>query len=236
MCGRYTLSFNELQELEDFLNAVDKSKTPYSLDEYTEEGVFANFNVAPTQRMPVAYVNDDGERVIEAMSWGFIGWKPKAGQKSFAPINTRDDSLTKKPMWTKAFQQRRCLVPMMGFYEWKGSKGNKTPFYIRDKDGKLLATAGLFSTINVEGMEGIPTYSVITTRPNELMEDIHDRMPAFLHPSEFDDWLNPTHTDDYLLDLLRPYPDDALEAQIVSKEVGNVRNNHPGLIQKAGLF
>lgn len=69
------------------------------------------------------------------------------------------------------------------------------------------------------------------------MENIHDRMPVILHPSEFDDWLNPeNHDSDFLSDFLRPYPDDAITEHIVSKSVGNVRNNGKELIQKAELF
>lgn len=70
-----------------------------------------------------------------------------------------------------------------------------------------------------------------------MMQNIHDRMPVILHPSEFSDWLNPDNEDpNYLTDFLRPYPDDGLDEYIVSKAVGNVRNNNESLIQKADLF
>ncbi|MBO6794509.1 MAG: SOS response-associated peptidase [Balneolaceae bacterium] len=194
-----------------------------------------NYNVAPTHTMPVAYVDEDGKRIAENMHWGFMGWKPKDGKKPFLPINTRDDSLTKKPMWQRAFQSRRCLIPMNGFYEWQGPKGKKTPHYIHPKnDGELLVAAGIFSDFSP--IDGTRSYSIITTKPNSIMESIHDRMPAFLHPSEFDAWLDPDRPDDLLLDMLQPYPDDALSEHIVSKAVGNVRNNEPGLVEPSTLF
>ncbi len=224
MCGRYAL-FKLLDEIDHFLGTLERDNT-----------IEPNYNVAPTHRMPVAYSNIDGARVLEDMSWGFVGWKPKPGQKAFTPVNTRDDSIGPKPMWTRAFKSKRCIVPMNGFFEWKGSKGNKTPFLIKPKDGGLLGAAGIYSELSLDVDSQIKTYSIITTSPNSLMKDIHDRMPAFLHPTEFSDWLNPNHSDEYLKGLLRPYPDDALEAFIVSKEVGNVRNNNPSLIEPASLF
>ncbi|MFV1883353.1 MAG: SOS response-associated peptidase [Balneola sp.] len=223
MCGRYALTIEEQQELEEFLNAIDKGIVASS-----------NFNVAPTHQMPVALIDENGDRVLKKLHWGFMGWKPKEGQKPFSPINTRDDSLVSKPMWNRAFNSNRCIVPMNGFYEWTGSKGNKTPHYIYPKEGKFLAAAGIFSKLSP--VEGLMSYSIITTSPNSLMENIHDRMPAFLHPSEFDDWLNPDKEEPVLLDMLQPFPDDSLSEHIVSKEVGNVKNNHPGLINPATLF
>lgn len=92
-----------------------------------------NYNVAPTHTMPVAFVDVEGKRITETMHWGYMGWKPKEVQKPFLPINTRDDSLTKKPMWRRAIQSKRCLIPMNGFYEWQGTKGKKTPHYIYPK-------------------------------------------------------------------------------------------------------
>lgn len=225
MCGRYTL-FQELEEIDHFLNTQSR------VDEYEE-----SYNVAPTHEMPVAYRGQNGQNILEKMHWGFMGWKPKPGKRPFLPINTRDDSLTKKPMWTGAFLKRRCIVPASGFYEWTGSSGNKTPHYIQPAENGLLGFAGIYSDLSPEGKSSTKSYSIITTSPNKLMEPIHDRMPVILHPSEFDDWLNPGMEDPaYLKEFLRPYPDDALKEFIVSRQVGNVRSNHPGLVEKAELF
>lgn len=232
MCGRYTLTYEKKVEMDDFLNAIDRGNLPGMLSPNASN--YGNYNVAPTHTMPVAYVNDDGDRIIELMHWGFMGWKPKPGQRPFMPINTRDDSIAKKPMWNRAFNSKRCIIPLNGFYEWTGSGKNKTPHYIYPKEGTLLAAAGIFS--NLSPKEGFKSYSVITTHPNSLMEDIHNRMPAFLHPSEFDDWLNPSNEEALLLDMLEPYPDDALLEHIVGKDVGRVQNNYAALTEKASLF
>src|SRR5690554_2545091 len=110
MCGRYTL-YKDIEEIEQFLKATSRL-----------EELKPNYNVAPTHEMPVAYVDENEERVINNMHWGFMGWKPKPGAKGFFPINTRGDSITGKPMWNKAFLTHRCIVPANGFYEWTGSK------------------------------------------------------------------------------------------------------------------
>ncbi|MAL18509.1 MAG: hypothetical protein CL670_12495 [Balneola sp.] len=239
MCGRYTLTAEEQQELEDFLNSIDQGIAPplNRRPGKQTEIFFANYNVAPTHEMPVAFVNEEGQRVIVSMHWGFMGWKPKKGDKPFTPINTRDDKIMSSRMWKSPFLNRRCIVPANGFYEWTGSKGNKTPHYIYPKEGKFMGFAGIYSDIAPESSSVGQSYSIITTSPNKLMESIHDRMPVILHPEEFDDWLNPENTDpDFLLDFLEPYPDDALKEHIVPKAVGNVKNNEPGLIEKADLF
>lgn len=235
MCGRYTL-FKKIEEIITFLNANDSGKyrTP---DDQGEIEFRPNYNVSPTHIMPVAYTGDDGKRVLEPMHWGFMGWKPKDGKTPFLPINTRDDTITEKPMWSRAFTQRRCIVPANGFYEWAGKKGNKTPHYIYPKDGEFMGLAEIYSDLAPEDKSIDMSYSIITTSPNKVVEHIHDRMPVILHPSEFDDWLCTENNDpDYLKDFLRPYPDDGIQEYIVSKSVGNVQNNGPGLIEKADLF
>lgn len=225
MCGRYVL-YKEIEEIDHFLGVMERN------GEYEP-----NYNVAPTHVMPVAFSAEDGKRMLESMHWGFMGWKPKDGKSPFLPINTRDDSLTKKPMWNEAFMQRRCIVPANGFYEWTGSRRNKTPHYIHPAEGELMGFAGIYSELAPEGKNAERSYSIITTSPNKVMENIHDRMPVILHPSEFNDWLNPDNQDtNFLKEFLKPYPDDAIEEHRVSKAVGNVRNNGPGLIQKTDLF
>lgn len=232
MCGRFTLTFEELMELEEFLNAAISGAVAKNQNE-----PYGNYNVAPTHEMPVAFVDENGKRILETMHWGFMGWKPKPGKKPFLPINTRDDSVVKKPMWKKAFTSSRCIVPASGFYEWAGKKGNKAPHYIFPTKEKFMGFAGIFSDLAPEEKASNKSYSIITTKPNKVMENIHDRMPVILHPSEFDDWLNPDNQDpEYLTDFLRPYPDDAIDEYIVSKAVGNVRNNDESLTQKADLF
>jgi len=234
MCSRYQLKVKESYELEDFLNSIDKGIISKTVSN-NEGDLIANYNVAPTHVMPVSYFSKEGERVLESMSWGLIRWPQKPDKKYYSPVNARDDKLLESRMWNEPFKSTRCIIPLSGFYEWTGPKGNKTPHYIYPKDQPFFAAAGLYSNIGPDGSD-LKSYTIITTEPNNMMENIHNRMPAFLHPEEFDDWLNPEHTTDYLSDMIKPFPNDTMDTYIVSKEVGNVKNNHPGLIEKAGLF
>ena len=222
MCGRYTLE-QGLDEIEAFLNA--------KADAYGQ--FHPTYNAAPSQNLPVAYRNERSDVVIEPMNWGFIGWPPKEGERPFSIINTRDDKITQKPMWNKAVSARRCIVPISGFYEWKGPKGKKTPYYIYSSSDPMLGLAGIYSNLSPWEDRRIKTYSIITTSPNAMMEGIHNRMPAILHPTEFEDWLNPDVSNaSEVLDLIRPYPDAALAFHEVGRAVGNVRNDNPELIEE----
>lgn len=233
MCGRYTLTYEEVTELQEFLEVQNTELQPGDSDRKS----YANYNVAPSHSMPAAYTNHEGARILDLIHWGFMGWKPKPGTKAFLPINTRDDSVAEKPMWRKAFLENRCIIPASGFYEWAGKKGNKTPHYSYPVKENYMGFAGIYSDLAPENSRAQKSYSIITTSPNKVMKDIHERMPVILHPSEFDDWLNLDNNDpDYLLEFLKPYPDDAIAEHIVSRDVGNVRNNHKGLIQRSELF
>lgn len=237
MCGRYVL-YEELDEINDFLNSVDSGRwrTPGKQGEFTFQ---PNYNVAPTHIMPVAYTSEEGKRILMPMHWGFMGWKPKKGGKPFTPFNTRSESVTEKPMWSKAFTQRRCIVPVNGFYEWKGPRGDKTPYFIYPTEKKLMGIAGIYSNLAPEDKAAEMSFSMMITSPNKVMEEIHDRMPVILHPSEFDDWLNPENEDpNYLKEFLKPYADDGIKAHIVSQDVNSTRDriNEPYLLKKAELF
>lgn len=225
MCGRYGIY--DTKDVFEFIK-VDVSK---DLD------LKPNYNAAPTQVLPVARTNEAGIREINTMHWGFMGWKPKKGDRPFIPINTRDDKILTSRMWKSPFLNNRCIVPANGFYEWNGKKGNKTPHFIYPKNGGLMGFAGIYSTLAPEGSTSDMSFSIITTSPNRLMEPIHDRMPVILLQEEFDHWLDPKNTDpEFLTDFLKPYPDEGLKEHIVGQAVGNVRNNDPGLIEKADLF
>jgi putative SOS response-associated peptidase YedK len=165
-------------------------------------------------------------------------WPTKDGKPNFkySTFNARADKLQSSNLWKSVISDpsARCIIPLSGYYEFSGPKGNKTPHYFHPTGQKFFAAAGLYSKISPN--EGMNSFTIITTNPNDVQEPVHDRMPALLLPDEFDDWLNPGHSTDYIMEMLRPYPNDGMNQYIVSKEVNNAKNNHPGLIEKADLF
>ena len=74
------------------------------------------------------------------------------------------------------------------------------------------------------------TFTIITCDPNELTQEFHDRMPVILDPKDYDRWLEPGDPQQPPIDLLRPYPAELMRAWKIGPDVGNVRNNRPGLI------
>ncbi len=139
-------------------------------------------------------------------------------------------------MFRSAFKQRRCLIPVSGFYEWKTSGKAKQPFFIHPSHGELFAFAGLWERWT-KGGEPVESCTIITTTANEVMRPLHERMPVILSPESFAAWLDLSTPSAALLDLLRPCHSESLALHPVDTHVGNVRNQGPDLIAPlADLF
>ena len=104
-------------------------------------------------------------------------------------INARAETVSEKPSYRSAFKRRRCLVVADGFYEWKKTDAGKQPYYLRLKDESPFAFAGLWESWSMEGGEEMRSATIITTEPNEVAAEIHNRMPVILPPELYDAWL-----------------------------------------------
>jgi putative SOS response-associated peptidase YedK len=191
-----------------------------------------HFNVAPTQDARVV-VERDGDRRLTAYRWGLIPtWAAdaSAGSRMF---NARSETAPASPAFRDAFRRRRCLVPVDAFYEWRRDGSRRQPYAIRHRDGSPLALAGLWSTWRDPATDELRrTFAILTTRPNELMAGLHDRMPVILDRQAWPVWLDTVRTDPgELLGLLVPSPADELEAYPVSTLVNSVRNDGPELVR-----
>lgn len=222
MCGRYGFYKN------------DEFSERFGID-VGDIDLTDNYNVAPGQTMPII-VSLDNKPSVRLMRWGLVPVWAKDLKIGYKLINARSETLFDKPMWKSLIKSKRCLIPANGFYEWRkepeGSKTVKQPYFIKPKDEKLFAFAGLWSTWkDVEGMEW-DTYSIITTQPNKEMSAIHDRMPVILHQDDESSWLSPTNDSDRLAieAVLRPFDNDGLEMWEVSTDVNAVKNNNEKLI------
>lgn len=222
MCGRYTLRSKLNRLLAEF--AVD-----------VQEGLIGEprFNIAPTQNVATIRIHD-GARRLEMRRWGLVpSWAddPSVGNRM---INARADGVADKPSFRSAFKKRRCLVVADGFYEWKKDGPTKQPYYIRLREDKPFAFAGLAEHWQ-RGEQRIDSCTIITTEPNSLMADIHDRMPVILSPDEYDLWLDPEFEGkEKLLSLLDAYPADAMTAYPVSTLVNNPRHENSACIEPVG--
>jgi putative SOS response-associated peptidase YedK len=223
MCGRSSLSKTE-KEIEDRFGA-----TFYS-DELERYNPLPNYNVAPTHYHPVI-TNEEMDR-IHLFNWGLVPFWAKDRKIAYKMINARVETLAEKASFKHALKSRRCLVPMDGFYEWKKEEKGKTPFRIKTKDEEIFSVAGLWEVWkDPQNGETLYSFTVITQPANAVLKDIHDRMPAILPKDQEQLWLDNSLSTDELISLIEPYPDELIDFYPVSKEVGNVKNNHKGLIE-----
>ena len=198
MCGRYTLAtpVNDLAER-------------FEIDEYPSP-ITPSYNIAPTQEVAAVLVEEE-KRKLQMLRWGLIpAWAddPSIGNRM---INARSETVAEKPSFRKAFKDRRCLVLTDGFYEWQRTPDGKQPYYIHMKDGSPFAFAGLWESWR-DGEE-IRSCTIITTEANQLVGEVHSRMPVILPPEDYEVWLDPEFEEkEALTSLLRPLPRGGMES------------------------
>lgn len=169
------------------------------------------------------------EPTIKTMRWGLVAFWDKSENPKIAPINAKSEEVLTKRIFIQAVQKRRCLVPADGFYEW-GKLGDKRkqPHHFQLKGGEAFFFAGIYES----GGDGKPdTVAILTTSANELMREIHTRMPVILQGEHARTWLNGGPlTQEEVSRLSAPYPASDMEEWPVSDSVGNVRNEGPELV------
>ena len=220
MCGRYTLT-------------KPKDLGPYfpNVELPPKEALRPRFNIAPTQPV-MALANNRPER-FDYFHWGLIpSWAkdPSIGNRM---INARAETLAQKPAFRSALRRRRCLVPADGFYEWRKEADGKTktPMYIRLKSGEPFAFAGLWEVWHAPDGSVVPSCTLVTGEPNEVVRPVHDRMVVILPRDRYDQWLDPGEQRAAKLEeLLKPYPAEEMEAYEVSRTVNNPKNDVPACV------
>jgi putative SOS response-associated peptidase YedK len=128
---------------------------------------------------------------LEKLHWGLVPHWAKDISTGYKMINARVETVSSKPSFRDAFKKRRCLILADGFYEWKGEKGQKQPFFITLPDEKPFAFAGLWETWRDKDKQedSYRSCTIITREASESLKDIHDRMPSVLNPDSYDAWL-----------------------------------------------
>ena len=200
--------------------------------------LLTSYNVAPTTHQPVVRLSRSGAvREMLLMRWGLVPSYAKslADFKGFSTFNAKAETLTKAATWREPFTRgRRCLIPADGFYEWKdlggdAKKPNKQPYAFTMTDQPTFAFAGLWDAWHDKQSDSwLQSFTVITTAPNELTGQVHNRMPVILHERDYDEWL--LREGPAPVQLLKSFPADQMSMTPVSKDVGNVRNDHPELL------
>jgi putative SOS response-associated peptidase YedK len=221
MCGRYSQTLTMAELAKRFGIEVPKQlELP------------RQYNVAPTQLAPVVALDGQGRRKLDRLRWGLIpGWAKdeKIGHKT---INARSETAHEKPSFRKAFSSRRCLVLADGFYEWKRDEEAKAkfPYRIRLKGAGPFAMAGLWERWKAPDGRELKTFTILTTRANEAMAGLHDRMPVILRPEDEQAWLAEGTTQERCRALCEPCAGDQLELYPVSALVNSPKNDVPACL------
>lgn len=212
MCGRYTSE------------GINVSKL---VERFDAQPAFASYdpnnNIKPTQDAPVV-MEHDNQRELLLMQWGLVPFwakDPKIGGKMF---NARAETVAEKPAFKSAFRRKRCLVPAVGFYEWKAEGRGKTPYLFSMSDDQVFGFAGLYDTWRTPNGDVMYTYTIITTTPNELVAEVHDRMPVIMPRDKEELWIDASLEDPHFLQtFLEPYPADLMRMTRIEGKIEQLR-------------
>jgi len=235
MCGRFVRKTTALEISEIFSCSLDTAELPIS------------FNVAPTSRV-LGIVNSVGGQSVGSFSWGLIPrWAPDA-LRAASLINARIETVAEKPSFRDLVTQHRCVFPMDGYFEWKeqlrhdAMRPIKQPYYFsahsqsRYSHNGVLAVAGLWTSWkdpNQLNSEVVHTAVALTTEANDMVSQIHHRMPVLLDPIGVSQWLDKQNVNP--LAQIRIVDNDALVVCAVSTKVNSSRNNGSELIEPIDL-
>ena len=250
MCGRYASARKREDLLEEF--RIDRDRVSADLE--------PDYNVAPTKPVYAVLTRSQREpgeggepgtgadqagdvaRELRVVRWGLVPFWAKEPSIGSRMINARVETVDSKPAFRRAFAKRRCLLPADGFYEWlkvqDQGKVRKQPYYIHRADDGVLAFAGLYelwrdrSAPEDHPQAWLWTAVIITTRAEDEVGHIHERMPMVIDPARWDDWLDPASTEaPHVHSLLAPASASGLATYPVGTDVNYVKNNGPALIK-----
>ncbi len=223
MCGAYGFSVKDAKDVYDRFEVVNQ------LEDFKPR-----WNLRPGQMNPV--ITSHSPNKISRMFWGLIPHWAKDKSFAYKTINARAETVAKLPTFREPLRHKRCIIPATGFYEPDKINFSKPRYpwhYFQLKDQPLYGFAGLYDVWKDRqtGKE-IHTYTIITTTPNEVVGQFHDRMPVILDRELEGEWLNPDIVEtERLLQMLKPYPAEKMETWPVGEAARNVKNDYPELIQ-----
>lgn len=215
MCGRFTLRSPERIRFEKLRRLSE---------------IAPRYNIAPSQEV-LAITQADDLRDLSSFVWGLI---PSWSNEPKGFINARAETLEDKPSFSESFLKRRCLIPADGFYEWQRSGKTKQPYYFQLLDESPFAFAGIWDEWRKDDVS-IASCAIITTKPNELLATIHDRMPVMLSAAAQDAWLRAEARPKDLLSLLVPYPAAEMKSYPVSQRVNSALAEDAELVEPIQL-
>lgn len=216
MCNRYRLTHSK-QYLAERFDATDDSDT--------ED--LPHYNIAPTQQVLIVR-KEQGEKVrhLTTMRWGLIPSWAKDMSIGNKTLNARSETVTTTPAFRESILRKRCLIPADGFYEWRKMGKIKQPYCFEVGEGEVFALAGLWDEWTSPDGEIIESCTILTTGPNSVVEDFHDRMPVIVPADKYDLWLDPDVTGFAAIrDILKPFDATQMHRYPVSTKLNNSKND-----------
>jgi putative SOS response-associated peptidase YedK len=225
MCGRYRRTTRE-EELARRWNIPIPAQRDLPI----------SWNVAPSSEvLAIRLKRDTKAAAFDWLRWGLVPYWSKDKRIAYSTINARAETIDKTPAFRRAFQKRRCLIPADGFYEWRKTRPPKVPFHIALKDESPFCFAGIWEAWqDPTSGEWLRSCSIVTTEANELISQIHDRMPVILREADFPLWLGEA-SEEELKTLLRPYPAEEMRMWEISVRVNTPANDDPAIIEPVPL-
>jgi putative SOS response-associated peptidase YedK len=220
VCGRFTIG-----EIKDMLPR-------FSVEAPIADMPRPRFNLAPTQFAPIVVRRSPNRLCM--MRWGLIPIWAKDEKVGSRLINARSETLAERPAFQACLEDRRCLVPTTGFYEWKATGRGKVPYFFRRTDERLFALAGLYDRWRDPSGQEVMSFTILTTAANELTAPIHGRMPVILAREDEGAWAEPSPLAEGELDrICHPFPSELMEAYSVSPAVNDLSADSEELIRPA---
>ncbi len=217
MCGRFG-QFNSYDVITESLKVKGK------------RSVF-RYNIAPGGTADIIREGETG-RSFSPIRWGLVPSWAKDENFGFKTFNARSETVHEKPAFKNAFEKKRCVIPMDGFFEWRKEAGSKQPYFIRCPDQSPLLVAGLWERKENDD-KPLETFTVITCPANDALRELYERMPVILSPEHWGQWLDSSyHDSDQLRSLLIPTI-EPVEFYPVSPKVNDAKNDGPELIVPA---
>ncbi|MDD9965375.1 MAG: SOS response-associated peptidase [Myxococcales bacterium] len=193
-----------------------------------------SYNVAPGQPvLVVRYDRRHARRSLDALRWGLIPHFAKDASGAYRCINARAETVDTRPSYRAAFEKRRCLFAVDGFFEWRSEGKTKQPYAIALKTREPFGIAGVWENWkDPNSGEWLRTCALITTEANELVAPVHGRMPAIVRAEDHARWLGEVPaTPAELKAMLQPFDPHKMDMWPVSTRVNTPKNDDPSLIE-----
>jgi putative SOS response-associated peptidase YedK len=188
------------------------------------DGENNRYNIAPSAIVPV--FTSTGWQL---MRWGLVPSWSKEPSHKYSTFNARAESLLSKPAYRSAWKHgQRCLVPSIGYFEWKKTQTSKQPYFIRSEYNELLVYAGLWDRWENDNNE-LLSCSIVTTEAQSDLKELHNRMPLMLDPETATTWLHGKA--DECIKILNTPPAVKVVYYEVDASVGNTKNQGEKLIE-----